>query len=153
MGSGEGVHRPSHVTSFERAFAIVVGLEAGYVNDPQDPGGETKYGISKRAFPKEDIPNMTLQRAQQLYRQNYWDAHHLDELEYGKALIVFDCAVNGGNHERWYAMYGGEPLPMFAQHFQAERALYLASLGGWIHDGRGWMRRLLMIYGVACSSS
>ena len=35
--------------NFERAFAVVVGVEAGYVNNPDDPGGETKYGISKRA--------------------------------------------------------------------------------------------------------
>ncbi|HEX7682416.1 MAG TPA: glycosyl hydrolase 108 family protein [Trinickia sp.] len=37
--------------TFERAFALVVGIEAGYVNDPNDPGGETKYGISKRSYP------------------------------------------------------------------------------------------------------
>jgi hypothetical protein len=41
---------------FDAAFPIVVGIEAGYVNDPQDPGGETKYGVSKRAYPNEDIP-------------------------------------------------------------------------------------------------
>lgn len=141
------------MTNFDRAFALVVGVEAGYVNDPQDPGGETKYGISKRAFPKEDIPNMTLLRAQQLYRQNYWDAHDLDTLEYGKAVIVFDCAVNGGNHSRWYGLYGSLPLKDFAQAFQAERTLYLASLPGWIHDGRGWARRLFKVYDAAITGA
>ena len=33
--------------SFDKAFQITVGVEGGYVNDPADPGGETRYGISK----------------------------------------------------------------------------------------------------------
>ncbi len=137
------------MSGFEDAFAIVVGLEGGYVADPKDPGGETKYGISKRQYPKEDIANLTLDRAKFLYRRDYWDAHELDEVEYGKALLVFDCAVHGGNPQRWYSMYGGEPLMQFATDFQAERLLYLASLPGWITYGRGWTRRVLTIFAAA----
>ena len=131
--------------NFDRAFGIVVGLEAGYVDDPADPGRETKYGISKRAYPPEDIPNMTLERAKFLYQRDYWNSHGLDSLEWGKAILVFDCAVNGGNHQRWYAMYGGYRLPDFIEAFQAERFLYLASLPGFVHDGRGWSRRIITI--------
>jgi lysozyme family protein len=40
--------------TFEDAFKVLIGHEGGYVNDPKDPGGETKYGISKRANPGED---------------------------------------------------------------------------------------------------
>ncbi len=36
-------------------FAIVVGEEGGYVNNPKDPGGETKYGISKKSYPNVGI--------------------------------------------------------------------------------------------------
>lgn len=122
-----------------------MGLEAGYVDDPQDPGGETKYGISKRRYPQEDIRNLTLERAQLLMRRDYWDCHDLDALEYGKALCVFDAAVNGGNHQRWYSMYGGYPLKEFIEAFQAERFLYLSSLAGFGHDGRGWARRVVRI--------
>lgn len=132
-------------TNFDRAFGIVVGVEAGYVNDPKDPGGETKFGISKGAYPDEDIPNMTLERAKFLYQRDYWNSHDLDELEWGKALLVFDCAVNGGNHQRWYSMYGGYALTDFIEAFQGERLLYLASLPGWAHDGRGWARRVVHI--------
>lgn len=46
-------------------------VEGGYVNDPHDPGGETKYGISKRSFPDEDIPNLTKERARELLIQHY----------------------------------------------------------------------------------
>lgn len=131
--------------NFDRAFEIVVGIEAGYVCDPQDPGGETKYGISKRAYPNEDIKNLTMESAKFLYQRDYWTAHGLDSLEWGKALLVFDCAVNGGNHQRWYSMYGGYRLADFIEAFQAERFLYLASLPGFSHDGRGWSRRVINI--------
>ena len=39
---------------FERAIDKTLAWEGGYVNDPKDPGGETKYGISKRAHPDVD---------------------------------------------------------------------------------------------------
>jgi lysozyme family protein len=84
------------VQGFSRAFLAVVGEEGGYVNDPRDPGGETKYGISKRAYPTEDIRNMTIDRAGVLYRRDYWDAIRADELPWPWALMVFDCAVNQG---------------------------------------------------------
>lgn len=137
------------MTNFDRAFAVVVGIEGGYVCDPKDPGGATKFGISKRQYPDLDIANLTVDQAKVIYKRDYWDSHSLDSLEYGKALLVFDTAVNGGNHTRWYGMYGGYPLEDFAQAFQAEHALYLASLPGWANFGRGWMRRAFKIYGEA----
>jgi lysozyme family protein len=135
------------VSNFDRAFTIVVGIEGGLVNDPKDPGGVTKYGISKRQYPDVDIANLTVEQAKAIYLRDYWNTHDLDSLEYGKALLVFDTAVNGGNHQRWYSMYGGYAMEDFAQAFQAEHMLYLASLPGWINYGRGWSRRALKIYG------
>jgi lysozyme family protein len=137
------------LNNFERAFAVVVGIEAGYVNNPQDPGGETKFGITKRQYPTVDIKNLTLEQAQDIYRRDYWNTHDLDTLEYGKALLVFDTAINGGNHARWWSMYGGYPMKDFAQAFLAERVLYMASLPGWVSFGRGWSRRLFKIYDEA----
>ena len=135
------------MSNFDAAFGIVVGVEGGYVNDPQDPGGETKYGISKRRYPSEDIANLTLERAKFLYQRDYWNPHHCDALPWGEALLVFDTAVNGGNAERWHSMYAGSPD--FIINYQAEHALYLASLPGWPHDGRGWMRRAFKIARLA----
>lgn len=40
---------------FSIAIDRVLGLEDGYVNNPADPGGETKWGISKRSYPQLDI--------------------------------------------------------------------------------------------------
>lgn len=65
----------------------------GYVNNPADPGGETKYGISKRAHPEEDIKNLTLARALELYKEFYWDANACDEIPMPKAIAVMDTKV------------------------------------------------------------
>jgi hypothetical protein len=131
--------------NFSRAYGVVVGIEGGLVDDPADPGGLTKYGISKRQYPDVDIRNLTLEQAKAIYLRDYWNTHDLDALEYGKALLVFDTAVNGGNHSRWFSMFGGYPLKDFIVNYQAEHNLYLASLPGWPHEGRGWSRRLITL--------
>ena len=48
-------------------------LEGIYSNDPNDPGGETKYGISKLSYPDLDIKNLTLQDAENIYQKDWWD--------------------------------------------------------------------------------
>lgn len=129
--------------NFDLAFQAVVGVEGGYVNDPKDPGGETNYGLSKRANPDLDIKNLTFIQAKQRYLTRYWNPYSLDELEFGKALLYFDAAVNGGNPKRWFEMYGGYPLTDFVIAFQAEHNLYLSSLKDWETYKRGWSRRLV----------
>ena len=52
--------------NFDDAFDRLIGHEGGYTSGIGDPGGETKYGISKRAYPNEDIRNLSLARARQL---------------------------------------------------------------------------------------
>lgn len=79
-----------------RAIDILIELEGGYSNHPGDPGGETKYGISKRAFPNEDIKNLTKQRAYELYKEHYWDKIHGDELPWPINMLLFDMAVHSG---------------------------------------------------------
>ena len=44
-----------------------------YTNDPNDSGGETKYGISKKAFPNLDIKNLTEEQAISIYKKMYFD--------------------------------------------------------------------------------
>ncbi len=81
---------------FEKAMEFVLKWEGGYSNDPNDPGGETKYGISKRSYPNEDIKNMTLERAKEIYYQNYWLKSDCDKFSYPMNIIIFDTAVNMG---------------------------------------------------------
>lgn len=85
------------MSNFLRAFAQVLIIEDGYVDDPDDKGGETKYGISKASFPNEDIRNLTLDRAMELYEKCYWKPMCLSQIANQEiAEELFDTAVNMG---------------------------------------------------------
>jgi lysozyme family protein len=82
--------------NFDQAFDILVDPqhEGGYVNDPHDPGGETKYGISKRSYPMEDIAGMTLVRAKAIYARDFWGPAGCDSVPDLLKYELFDFAVN-----------------------------------------------------------
>ncbi len=84
------------MSHFDSCIEFVLRHEGGYVFDPRDAGGETKYGISKRAFPGEDIKALTEARARDLYRTQYWGPIRGDSLPLPVALVVLDFAVNSG---------------------------------------------------------
>lgn len=66
---------------FAKVIPSIIALEgAKYTNDPSDYGGETKYGISKREFPNEDIPNLSEARAMALLEEHYWQQYRLSEI-------------------------------------------------------------------------
>jgi len=81
---------------FEKAISFVLEHEGGYSNDPNDPGGETKFGISKRSYPELDISKLTLKQAKEIYYKNYWLKAGCNELPFPFNIIVFDTAVNMG---------------------------------------------------------
>ena len=67
------------------------------MNDPDDPGGETKYGISKRTYPKLDIKNLTEQQAKDIYYTDWYVPLHLNEIKDLRiAAKVLDTCVNVG---------------------------------------------------------
>lgn len=80
--------------TFDNAVSFVLAREGGYVFDPYDPGGATKYGISKRSYPNEDIANLTEDRAKEIYRKDYWTP--LPPLPPAAKIVAFDAAVNQG---------------------------------------------------------
>lgn len=82
--------------TFESVIDNILKAEGGYVNDPDDSGGETKYGISKSANPDIDIPALTIDKAKQIYKERYWDAIGADKLPSHMREMAFDAAVNQG---------------------------------------------------------
>ena len=84
------------MSNFDKALAFTLKWEGGYVNDPKDPGGETNFGISKRAYPNEDIKGMSKERASAIYRRDYWDSLGCDNRDRSLSISVFDSAVNCG---------------------------------------------------------
>jgi lysozyme family protein len=81
---------------FLRAVARVLADEGGYVCDPSDPGGETRFGISRRAYPALDIRDLTREQAVAIYFRDYWRGRRYGELPGAVAEKVFDLAVNAG---------------------------------------------------------
>ena len=82
---------------FDAAFQDVIGIEGGFVDHPADRGGPTKFGISQRAYPDIDIRNLTLEAAKELYRADYWNPLHLDEIQSADVCAeLFECGVNQG---------------------------------------------------------
>src|SRR5690554_6299818 len=92
------------MSDFEKAFVAVLGYEAnprdptgGYTNDPNDVGGETKWGISKRANPDLDIKNLTIEQAKQRYLERYWNPMMLAMIkDQDVAAEVFEQGINMG---------------------------------------------------------
>lgn len=83
---------------WETAFSFILKMEGGESaeNDPNDPGGLTKFGISQKAYPSLDIANLTRAQAEEIYRRDYWTTCACDDLPRSFAIAVFDCAVNQG---------------------------------------------------------
>ena len=75
----------------------ILEIEGGYSNDLEDPGSETKYGISKRSYPNEDIRNMTPERATEIYLRDFWNPNNLQYVQdQTTANIIFRFIVHAG---------------------------------------------------------
>jgi len=150
--------------SFDRAFQITVGVEGGYVNDPADPGGETKYGISHRAYPDIDIKALTLDQARDIYRRDYWQAASCDSMPERIGHLVFDCAVHHGVKTAIKLLQralrvadDGEFGPVTrgqllardtnetADLLMAQRMLYLMTCSAWPTYKLGWAKRCFSV--------
>ena len=75
---------------------MILKHEGGYVNHPDDPGGETKFGISKRAYPNLEIDKLSESDAKVIYEQDYWERIKGSDLPIGVACATMDYAVNSG---------------------------------------------------------
>jgi lysozyme family protein len=85
------------MSNFEKAIKVVLAHEGGYVDSETDPGGETKYGISKRSYPNEDIKNLTVEDAKRIYMHDWWMPNRYDTISNDDAATkIFDTAVNVG---------------------------------------------------------
>ena len=81
---------------FQKCVQFVLDREGGYSLDPHDPGGETNFGISKRAYPNLDIKNLSRAGAVAIYEKDYWTPIGAASMPQALALVHFDTAVNQG---------------------------------------------------------
>ncbi|MGH7935217.1 MAG: glycoside hydrolase family 108 protein [Candidatus Binataceae bacterium] len=82
--------------AFRRAMARVLSDEGGYVDNPADAGGETKFGICKRDYPQLDIKSLTKEAAAAIYYRDWWLRFNYSELPGLAGVKLFDLAVNIG---------------------------------------------------------
>ncbi len=74
--------------------------EGGYSCVPGDPGGETNFGISKRAYPNLDIAKLTRDETIAIYWRDWWHRYGFDRIQ-NEAIgaKLFDLAVDiGADH-------------------------------------------------------
>lgn len=147
--------------NFDTAFEKLIGHEGGLSDHPSDPGGLTKYGISQRAYPGEDIRNMTLDRAKDLYKRDYWGPAGCDAVPDGIKFDLFDMAVNSGvktairtlqrtvgtaddgvlGPVTLQAVSAMNPV-RFVARFNGNRLQFMSSLSTWPAFSRGWANRI-----------
>jgi len=125
----------------------ILEVEGGYVNDPHDPGGETKFGICKRSYPELDIKNLTIEKAMDIYKRNYWDHLPLENLPFSVAFVIFDTAVNMGKETAIVLMKNVKYDPIkdplrFTMKYLGLREKYYTKLANFNYFGRGWINRI-----------
>lgn len=152
------------MSNFDRAFVELLGNEGGYSNDPNDPGGETNWGITI-AVARENgyigaMKDMDQLVAKVIYAKKYWQPA-FDQLPYTIAFQMFDAAVNSGVGQavRWLqramgvaddgklgpvtmqAIEAVDPIKLVVL-FNVERLLFMTNLSTWGNFGKGWARRI-----------
>ena len=157
------------MTNFDLFFDRLIGHEGGYVNNPKDPGGETNWGISKRSYPDLDIKGLTRNDAKEIYRSDFWNRIHGDEMYDGVAFQVLDFAINSGIEtavRKLQAAIGAAddghwgPISSTAiaamsesdviMRLNGKRLDYMTRLSNWPDVSRGWARRIAqnLFYGA-----
>jgi hypothetical protein len=127
--------------NFPLALAFVLRWEGGFVDDPRDPGGITKYGISQKSYPELDIKSLTKVQAAEIYKRDYWNRVGGDSLPFPFDFLAFDTAVNCGvgRTNRWLGMAttGHDFLFIRLKHYaQVGTGRYM----------RGWVSRVVALH-------
>ena len=156
-------------SSFDIALACVLRQEAGWSDDPRDPGGPTFRGITLatlaahrgRPVTAGELRAITAAEVAGIYRSRYWAAVAADRLPTGVDLVVFDLAVNSGPARAARTLQAALSLHQdgvvgpvtIATALRADSAAlvrdigrrrlsFLQHLAAWTAFGRGWTRRV-----------
>ena len=89
----------------------IIAREGGYVNDPDDPGGATKFGVTIGTMRRlgidndgdgrvtaSDVRKLTRKQARDIYVEHYFSRTSIDELPPALQASVFDMYVNSGSN-------------------------------------------------------
>ena len=151
------------MSTFDNAFAALIGNEGGYSNNPADPGGETMLGITaivaRRHGYTGAMKDLPLEVAKDIAKKEYWDICWCDNLPYELAFQVFDAVYNGGHPVEWLQKAVGVNVDgkigpatiaaanavnsdKAAMRFLSYRLQYYTESVKWPTFGKGWTRRI-----------
>ena len=92
---------------FDVAVEPLLKIEAGFVDDPNDPGGATNFGITihtlaawrKTGVTIDDVKNMKVDEAKAIYKAEWWERLGLFELPQSMATALLIMTVNAEERE------------------------------------------------------
>ncbi|NSY36993.1 holin-associated N-acetylmuramidase [Leisingera sp. ANG59] len=89
----------------------IVAREGGFVNDPDDPGGATKHGVTVGTMRRlgldltgdgtvgvEDVRELNRRQAVEIFTRHYFEAPRIASLPACLHATVFDMYVNAGSN-------------------------------------------------------
>ena len=154
--------------NFDKCFDMLLAHEGGFVNHPEDPGGATNLGVTKRvmqqflgrAVSMGEMKALTQEDVRPVYKKLYADKVRFDDLPSGLDWAVLDWAVNSGTGRAAKALQklvgakqdgaiGPKTLQAVMDHDPAElidklhdtRQKFYENLSHFKTFGRGWTRR------------
>jgi len=104
------IKQPSYdeAVTYHEALRLILRFEGGYINDKDDPGGETNKGITKDVYdcyreakgqPAQSVKNITDEEVSSIYRKSYWLVGNCDKLTPCLSIAHFDTCVNAGTNQ------------------------------------------------------
>lgn len=143
------------------AFDLLMENEGGFVNNPKDPGGATKYGVSKKQYPNLDIENLTLEQAKEICKRDYWYKYKCDRLPDALSVALLDFAymskpprpikflqkalgvtADGVIGNQTIGAAWSKPLKPVLKEYMDARLDYYRTLPTWKTFGDGWGKRV-----------
>ena len=91
--------------NFDKCLKMLLSHEGGFVNHPEDPGGITNLGVTKKVYDEwigresteQEMRDLTPDDVAPIYKKNYWDRIKGDSLPSGLDWACFDWCVNSGS--------------------------------------------------------
>ena len=91
--------------NFDKCLKMLLKHEGGFVNHPDDPGGITNLGVTKKVYDEwigresteQEMRDLTPDDVGPIYKKNYWNRVKGDSLYSGLDWACFDWAVNSGS--------------------------------------------------------
>lgn len=99
----------SKTLEFQRALKRILEFEGGKVDNPNDPGGRTAYGIIQRTYDgwrvakglaPQDVWTITQGEVEDIYCHRFWERGKANMMPWPLSLLHFDACVNHGTEAK-----------------------------------------------------